>query len=55
MLEKLAPRPGRQPLIPELTPRQELAWDELTADDIIRLDARVLGKDGANADEEKAA
>ncbi len=75
MLEKLAPRPGRYPLLPELNPRQELAllcralhregyddhvaghvtlaqldgtflvnpweltWNELTADDIIRLDS----------------
>ena len=74
MLEKLAPRPGRYPLIPQLTLRQELAllcralhregyddhiaghityaepdgtylinpwelaWDEITADDIIRVD-----------------
>lgn len=74
MLEKLAPRPGRYPLLPELTPQQELAllaralhregyddhiaghitlaqpdgtflvnpwelaWDEITADDIIRVD-----------------
>lgn len=75
MLEKLAPRPGRYPLIPALTPRQELAllcralhregyddhiaghitlaepdgtylinpwelaWDEVTAADIIRVDS----------------
>lgn len=74
MLEKLAPRPGRYPLLPELNSRQELAllcrvlhregyddhiaghityaepdgtylinpwelaWDELTAPDIIRVD-----------------
>ena len=74
MLEKLAPRPGRHALLPELTAQQEvallcralhregyddhvaghitvaqpdgtflvnpweLAWDELTADDIIRVD-----------------
>ncbi|QJB70182.1 class II aldolase/adducin family protein [Parasphingorhabdus halotolerans] len=74
MLQKLAPRPGRYPLLPELTAHQELAllcralhregyddhvaghvtlaepdgsflvnpwelaWDEVTADDIIRLD-----------------
>lgn len=75
MLEKLITKPGRYPLLPELTPRQELAllcrtlhregydehinghatlaesdgtflvnpweltWDEVTADDIIRVDA----------------
>jgi L-fuculose-phosphate aldolase len=74
MLEKLAPNPGRYPLLPELTPHQELAllcrtlhregfddhiaghitmaqpddtflvnpwelaWDEVTASDIIRVD-----------------
>lgn len=74
MLQKLAPRPGRYPLIPDLTPRQEfallcralhregyddhvaghitvaqddgtflvnpweLAWDEVTASDILRID-----------------
>ena len=74
MLQKLAPRPGRYPLIPELTAHQELAllcralhregyddhinghvtlaqpdstylvnpwelaWDEITADDVIRVD-----------------
>jgi ribulose-5-phosphate 4-epimerase/fuculose-1-phosphate aldolase len=74
MMEKLAPNPGRYPLLPTLTPRQELAllcrtlhregydehinghatlaeddgtflvnpweltWDEVTADDIIRVD-----------------
>lgn len=74
MLEKLAPNPGRYPLIPQLSPRQalailcralhregyddhiaghitmaqgdgtflvnpwELSWDEVTADDIIRVD-----------------
>lgn len=82
MLEKLAPRPGRYPLIPDLNSHQELAllcralhregyddhiaghvtlaepdgcflvnpwelaWDELTADDIIRVDGRGRVVDG---------
>ena len=76
ILEKLAPNPGRYPLLPELTPHQELAllcralhregyddhiaghvtlaqpdgtflvnpwelaWDEVTASDIIRIDGK---------------
>ena len=76
ILEKLAPKPGRYPLLPELTPQQELAllcralhregyndhiaghvtlaqpdgtflvnpwelaWDEVTASDIVRINAQ---------------
>ncbi len=83
MLEKLAPRPGRHALLPELTAQQEvallcralhregyddhvaghitaaqpdgtflvnpweLAWDELTADDIIRVDSEGAVVEGA--------
>ena len=83
MLATLAPKPGRYPLLPDLTPQQELAllcralhregydehinghvtlaqpdgsflvnpweltWDELTADDIIRVDEKGTIIEGA--------
>lgn len=83
MLQKLAPNPGRYPLLPDLTAKQELAllcrvlhregydehinghatlaqpdgtflvnpwelaWDEITADDIIRVDETGVVVEGA--------